>query len=289
MTKRHLMIFSAVYDQKSMTRAAETLFMTQPAVSQAIRELEEHYSVKLFERFSRRLYVTPAGEELYHFAKDILHLFDDVEERLGEEGLTVIRVGANLSAGTALLGHWIDQFCKSHPRTKVKVRVSGSKRLLRLLGENEIDFALLEDTVLSQDVTRIPFYRDRLVMVAAPNSPFAGRPLCFEELKETDFLLREPGAGVRDLFDYQMLLRNIHIDPLWESSSTTTLVEAAHAGYGVSIQPYLLVKKYLDSGYLAELSVTDLSLERNLNIVCHKNKILSRETEDLIHMIRAGE
>lgn len=275
MTERHLRIFLTVCGERNMTRAAEKLYMSQPAVSQAIRELEMFYHARLFERASRRLMITDAGQALLQYAQDILRLFDDAEAQLTENAPVVIRLGAILSAATGLLTGYIDRFHEGWPRAKVKVRVCGSARLLELMRRNELDIAMLEDTLLPEDMLVTPFYEDRLVVVAAPEDPCAGRETPFAELCEREFLLREVGAGVRDLFDRRMLERNVHIEPLWESSSTTALVEAAHAGYGISVQPYLLVKKHLDSGYLSEIPVADLALRRTLNIVRYKGKILS--------------
>lgn len=275
MTERHLRIFLTVCGEMNMTRAAEKLYMSQPAVSQAIRELETFYHARLFERASRRLTVTDAGEALLQYARDILRLFDDAEAQLTENAPVVLRLGAILSVATGLMTGYIDRFHREWPQAKVRVRVCGSACLLELMRQNKLDFALLEDTLLPEDMLVTPFYEDRLVIVAAPDDPCAGRETPFDELMGREFLLREVGAGVRDLFDQRMLARNVHIEPLWESSSTTALVEAAHAGYGISVQPYLLVKKYLESGYLSEIPVPDLALSRTLNIVRYKGKILS--------------
>lgn len=289
MTERHLRIFMTVCGEKSMTRAAEKLYMSQPAVSQAIRELEAFYHARLFDRVSRRIIITDAGQALLQYAQDILRLFDDAEIQLTENAPVVIRLGANLSVATGLLTGYIDRFHEDYPQAKVRVRVCGSSRLLELMRQNKLDIALLEDTLLPEDMLVTPFYEDRLVIVSAPNDPCAGRETPFAELAKREFLLREVGAGVRDLFDQRMLARNIHIEPLWESSSTTALVEAAHAGYGISVQPYLLVKKYLDSGYLTEIPPADLSLSRTLNIVRYKGKILSPAAKAFIETVACAK
>lgn len=286
MTERHLRIFLAVCGEMNMTRAAERLYMSQPAVSQAIRELETFYHARLFDRRPRQLTLTEAGRSLMRYAENILRLFDDAETSLKDDAAADIRIGAILSVATGLLTGYIDAFRKEWPRTKVRVRVCGSTRLLEQMRQNELDFALLEDTLLPEDMTCEPFYEDRLVIVTSPDDPDANAELSFEALRTRSFLLREAGAGVRDLFDRLMFLRNVHIEPLWESVSTTSLVEAAHAGYGVSVQPYLLVKRYLESGYLAEIHTPDLALARSLNIVRYRDKQLSPAAEAFIEVVR---
>ena len=287
MTERHLRIFLAVCAEMNMTRAAETLYMSQPAVSQAVRELETFYGAQLFERLPRKLVITESGQALKRYAQDILRLFDDAMTRLKDDAPAVVRLGAILSAATGLLTGYIDAFHAGWPEATVKVRVCGSARLLELMRMDELDLALIEDTLLPEDMSCEPFYADKLVIVAAPDDPDAGRELPFERLRKRDFLLRETGAGVRDLFDRLMFLRNVHIEPVWESVSTTALVEAAHAGYGISVQPYLLVKRYLDSGYLSEIYAPDLTLTRNLNIVRRSGRPLSPAAKAFMETVLA--
>ena len=285
MTKRHLEIFAAVYESGSMTRAAGTLFMTQPAVSQAIRELEEYYETQLFERTSRGLVPTAAGDELYRHSRHISELFAETKRKLHDSGRQVVRVGANRSIGTAFLPAYLKTFQARDPKTRVQVRVSGYRTLLKLLGENRLDFALLEDSAMDAGMVWRPYYKDRLVIVAAPDSRYRGRELAFSEIAGEPFLLREKGAGVRDLFDYLMFLRNQKLEPLWESASTTALVEAARAGFGLAVLPYLLVRRYLERGELTELRVEDFSLERTVHIVWQKDRTPAGPARRLMEII----
>lgn len=286
MTKRHLEIFTAVYESGSMTRAAAALFMTQPAVSQAVRELEEHYGAQLFERTARGLVPTPAAEELYRYSKRISGLFATAAQSLRSGGGQVVRMGANRSIGAAFVPAYLKAFRESDPDVRVLVRVSGYQTLLKLLGENQLDFALVEDAVMDAGLVWTPYYQDRLVIVAAPDSPYAGRRVAFEEIAGENFLLREKGAGVRDRFDYLMYLRNLKIEPLWESASTGALVEAARAGFGLAVLPYLLVRRCLNSGELTALEVEDFSLERTIHIVWPKDRILPGRVRRLTALIQ---
>lgn len=285
MTKRHLEIFAAVYESGSMTRAAGALFMTQPAVSQAIRELEEYYETTLFERTSRGLVPTEAGDELYRYSNQIAGLFHSARQAIQGGGSQVVRVGANWSIGTAFLPAYLKAFYAGDPRTRVLVRVSGYRVLLELLGEKRLDFALVEDSAMDAGLVWRPYYKDRLVIVAAPESPHGGRKLTFAEIAGENFLLREKGAGVRDRFDYLMFLRNMKIEPVWESATTTALVEAAKAGFGLAVLPYLLVRRYLEAGELIELEVEDFSLERTVHIVWPKERVPEGPAQRLIELI----
>lgn len=291
MSNRHMRIFVMVYEKMNMTLAAESLYISQPSVSQAIKELEEFYKVKLFERYPKKLYPTAEGDLLYEYAKQILGLYEEIKEEIVflSDNAT-IKVGANISAGTVLIRKYIDRFHELYPDVRVSVKVSGSSKLRRMLVEHALDFAIMEDLINDTGLIQEPFYNDRIVFVCAPDNIFAEKKrIKLTDLKNCEFLLREKGVGVRDKFDYLMMLNNIQIDPVWESGNTRALINAAKENYGIAVLPYLLVKDELESGGLAELNITDESLERKLNIVYHKDKIFNKWTSAFIDVIKECE
>lgn len=280
-----------VYKYMNMTQAAEKLFISQPSVSQAIKELESYYDVKLFERYPKKLYPTAEGELLFEYARQILGLYEKVKEEIQFlSDIATIRVGANISAGTVLIRKYIDIFHEKYPNVKIEVKVTGSSKLKKMIMEHEIDLALMEDLVHDTSLIMEPFYKDKIVLVCSPENELARRSnLRFSDLTECDFLLRESGVGVRDKFDYIMMLNDIKIEPVWEASNTEALVNAAKGDYGIAVLPYLLVKDAIDSGAVAVLDVRDESLNRNLNIVYHKDKIFNRWTVEFMDIVRRTE
>ena len=281
----------AVYDCMNMTQAAESLFISQPSVSQAVRELEDYYEVKLFERYPKKLYPTAEGDLLYAYARQILGLYDKVKEEIQflSDNVT-IKVGANISAGTVLIRKYIEAFHEIYPNARVMVRVTGSSKLKKMIMDHEIDFALMEDLVFDTNLVQEPFYNDRIVLVCSPDNALAKKKhLQYSDLTGCDFLLREKGVGVRDKFDYIMMLNDITIAPVWESSNTKALINAVKDNYGVAVLPYLLVKDEIDDGSVAVLDINDDSLNRNLNIVYHREKIFNKWTLKLMELIREIE
>lgn len=274
-----------------MTMAAESLFISQPSVSQAIKELESYYGVKLFERYPKKLYPTAEGDLLYAYAQQILGLYEKVKEEIHFlSDMVTIKVGANISAGTVLIRKYIDKFREKYPDAKIEVKVSGSLKLKRMIMEHEIDFALMEDLVHDTNLIQEPFYNDKIVIVCSPENELAGRSgLKLTDLENCQFLLREKGVGVRDKFDYIMLLNDMKIEATWESSNTRALVNAAKEDYGIAVLPYLLVKEDIENGDVAMLDIHDDLLNRNLNIVYHRDKIFNKWTNEFIDIVREME
>lgn len=289
MNNRHMKIFVHVYEKLSMTLAAEALYISQPSVSQAIKELEEYYGVRLFERYPKRLYPTPEGDLLYNYCRQILGLYDEAKKDiLSLTGKAAISVGANISAGTVLIEKYIDRFHEKYPDVRVFVKVAGSSALTNMLTRHQLDFALIEDLIFDTKLIQKPFYNDRIVFICSPDDPMASKKnIKFDDLRGRDFLLRNRGVGVRDKFDYLMKLHDIEVEPLWESANTKALINAAKAGYGIAVLPYLLVREDIESGNVAQMDVESEALTRKLNITYHKDKIFNKWSKELIDIIES--
>ncbi|HHV39205.1 MAG TPA: LysR family transcriptional regulator [Tepidimicrobium sp.] len=139
MNIRHLRVFLAVVDSNSMTRAAEKLFISQPSVSQTIRELESHYNVKLFERLSKRLYITKEGEQLLGYARHIVSLFDKMEESMSQSiKNSTIRIGATITIGTYILSKLTTRFINKNPGIKIKSVVDNTTIIEDMVLKNKL-------------------------------------------------------------------------------------------------------------------------------------------------------
>jgi len=284
MTIRHLKIFITVYDEKNMTAAANKLFITQPSVSQAIKELEAQYEVVLFERLSRKLYATASGEKLYQYATHIIKLVDDMEDNLRENSFKKkLFIGANYTVGSVLIHKYIKKFKGLYPDSEIKVIINKSSILKEMLRKNELDLALIEEMTNTSDLIQDVFYDDHIVIVADPEHHlFAKEAVIAHDIVNEHLLLREKGAGVRDLFESKMSQLGLFINPYWESTSTTALINAAENKIGIAVLPFQLVEDHIASDFLKELKVKDMNLSRKLAIVYHKNKFLTDTIQDFI-------
>ena len=287
---RQLNVFLTVCRTGSMTAAAEELYMTQPAVSQTIRDLEMHYETKLFDRYPRRLEITEAGRTLRRSAERLLENLEEMEITVRDNNKNgPVRIGVNLSVGNALLMQYLQEFRKRHPDSAVNVFCTRGQLLEQMLNDHELDFLMMEKPMHDNDYSMEPFYEDRIVIVTRPDDPLLqAKDLVLADLAAMPFLLRERGAGVREQFDHICLSKGLRIKPYWESSSTTVLVNAVLAGEGIAVVPYLMVRDRLADGVIRELTVTDVTLSRTLYLIRNHNKYLPESVKDFIRVVLEG-
>lgn len=290
MTVRHMKIFKTVCECGcSITKAAEKLNMTQPAVSLAVSELENYYGIKLFDRISRRLYLSEAGKMFLEYANTITLTFDDMEKRIRSwEKTGVVRVGASISIGAMLMPEYVKKFAAENPDTKVTVKINRSEELEALLFENKLDFALIEGIVHDQNLVYEDFMEDRLALVAGKDFP--KDTIKKEEIYAYDFLLREKGSGTREIFESTLTSVSCPLpEPAWESMSTAALINAAEAGLGVAVVPYRMAVERLKSGSIREIHIENIKFTRKYKLVYHKNKKLSTTDRKFIEICRNTE
>lgn len=283
MTLRHIKIFLSVFQNGSVTKAARELRIAQPSASLAIKELEEFYGAKLFDRIGRRIYPTQTGRRLYDYALKICGLFDEANRSVkNPDALGEIRIGASIATGTILLPDIINRYKKTRPEITVKAIIGNSDEIERKVLANEIDVGFTEKQPESAEIIADSFGKDRLCAVCAPNCPLAKmESVSPQELAAEPFLTREKGSAVRDITDAYFAVCGLSISPVMESTGTEALLNAAEKGIGISILPYMLAKERIESGALSELPLKP-QINRDLNIIRHKSKFLSPAIEDFL-------
>lgn len=288
MTIRHLKIFLMVYQTQNITRAAENLHMTQPAVTRAVKEMEQYYGVRLFERLNRRIRTTELGEQFYAQALHIVDSLDQMEQGLkhwNEQG--ILRVGASISIGNFLLPKAVKIYQNAHPLLKIYVTVSNGARLQQMILDNQLDFALIEGEVIDDHIKKEPFAKDRLVLILPPDDPLSGRKEVFlSDISGRPFLLRENGSAGRNFLNHIFAVHDLPLEPVWESTSTQAIVKAVHEGLGISFLPGLLVKHDLDTGFVITMPVADETFERTNYMIWHQNKYLTAAAKELMEVCR---
>lgn len=281
MTRKHFTIFVEVCRFLNFSQAAEALNTTQPAVSLAVKELESHYGVALFERMNRRVYLTPAGEALLATAQDVLRGFQEAEETLGQGRPLALRVGANVSFGEAGLAQVLGRFRQEHPQVRLRALVANSDKIQSLLVENQLDVGIVDGLGVSERLRAQPLYQEDLVLAAAPGRFPA--PATLKELAALPLLLREPGSGLRSSVDRVFSQQGLAPQPLLESTSTAALAQAAKAGLGVAILPEALAQR--ESG-LQVGTVPEVRFFRQFACALHRQKAPSPALEAFLALLR---
>lgn len=277
MTIRHLKIFIAVADTGKMSTAAKNLYIAQPTVSQVIAEIEENYGVRLFERLSKKLYITESGERLLRYARHIVALFDEMERSLrNSSNPIVLRVGATITVGTCVLTSIINRFEEEHPHIQTQVVVDNTHVIEEMLLNSSLDLALVEGVINSEELRVTPVIRDELVLVCDTAHPFASREsILAEELEGQPFILREKGSGTRAKFEEYLRSRDISIYPKWTCYSADSILNAVEGGQGLTVISQMLVEQRVREGRLCIIPIRDAVFHRAFSLVYHKNKFLS--------------
>lgn len=280
-------IFIAVYRAGNVTKAAEALYMTQPAVTRAIQELERHYGTRLFDRINRRLYVTEAGRQLYAYALHIVDSFAQLEQRLGNWDETgVLHIGASVTVGNFLLPRVLDTLRERHGGLRVRAVISNGQTLQEKLLDNQLDFAVIEESVRHDHLCSACIGQDRLVPVLPPGSPYKDRAPALAELAGQALLLREPGSAGRSFLDHVFAAHGLCAEPVLESVSTQALVQAVHRGLGISFLPERLVRPAIEGAYVATCRVADEDLVRGNHLVWHRHKFLTAPAKEAMKLFR---
>lgn len=277
MTLRHFQIFVTVCDAMNMTAAANTLFMSQSAVSQAISELEGHYDVRLFERLSRKLYLTKAGEKLLGYARHIIGMNKDAESEMraiNQNG--VIRIGASVTIGSCVLPKLIAVINNKNSGMSIEVIEDNTAQIEQLIMHDKLDLGLVEGEITLSEIISKPFAEDMLVLICGKSHPFSERILVEPyELEKENFIMREVGSGTRKTFEDVMSENALTWKSTWTCNNADTIKMAVAEGLGVSVISQRAVCKEIESGILNRVNINGIFFKRSFKLVYHKNKYLT--------------
>ena len=270
-TVAQLRAFSAVAQCQHFTRAAEQLQIAQPSVSYQVHALERELKVQLVELDGRQVYLTDAGERLAVRVAAVLNDLDDIGREMQDYGagaLGRVRVGASRTVGSYALPPVLAKFHEAHPSIELMIRVDNTRMIeLDLLGR-KIDVAILEGRVTSPNLEVCPVRRDALVLIAAPDHPFAKcSPIRREDLRGQAFVVRELGSGTRALAEDALGPVARETFPVLELDQPEAIVRAVEAGMGLAFISEVIVERAVATGRLAVIQIEDMDLGREFSIV----------------------
>ena len=276
-TFRQMVVFEAVARHLNYSRAAEELRLSQPGVSIHVKQLEQHAGLALFEQLGKRIYLTPAGQQMLHYSRAIIQQFKEAEEALA--ALKGIRGGllniAVISAGDYFFTGLLAEFCRRYENVTVQLNVSNREELVHQLVENTTDLAVLLRPPASPDMIAEAFAPQPHVIIAAPRHALARkRHISLQALANEAFIVRERGSDTRLAMEEVLAEFRVKFNIAMEIKSTETIKQAVIAGMGISFLSAHTIGRDLEAGRLAVLDVEGFPVMRKWHIVHRKNKRL---------------
>lgn len=277
-------IFKEVVVCGSISAAAKSLHISQPAISVAIRDLEVHYHCQLFVRVGKRLVITEQGIWLYGQIIEILDHLQHVDDQLQNRKIKErIRLGSSLSVGSTVLADYVKRYYVQYPKSDVRVFVEHNEMVEQRLIRNECDLAFIEGICGDERIENVPFFKESLVCIASTD--FSEFEINMDQLASFPFLAREKGSGTRTYVDSVMGANGIKLNIQWQSHSIEALLLAVEANLGISILPQSVVEQSLSSLKCKILTIKGMSFERVVSMAFRKDRKEDEVIDQWLQMI----
>lgn len=285
MIDSRLKTFLILSQVKNYTKTAELLFISQPAVSQHIKYLENEYNTKLFEYKDKRLTLTPSGEILYNFlvnvdkkSKDILNLMNNNLDE--EENLTF---GTTLTIGEYLMPEILNDIYSKYPLVKIHMVVENTESLLDKLNSGLIDFALLEGQFDKSKYDYKLLSKEEFIGICSNENILSKSKVKFEDIFSQRLLIREKGSGSREIFEHILYEHNYKMnsfDSFSEIGNINVIKELVSLNKGISFMYKRAVIKNLLSRDISKISISDFNVIREFNFVYLKHNLDKQNLND---------
>ena len=290
---RQVQSFVHVARLGSFSRAAETMGYSQSAITVQIRLLEEELGTKLFDRMGKKVSLTPQGKRFLEHANRILYEMNRTIMAMNEdrELENPLHIGTIESLCTAKFPRILSQFHTLYQKVNIQITLDSPEKLIRMMEHNELDLIYILDTPRwNKEWIKVMEAAEPIVFVASVNSEFALRKeMVLQDILGESFFLTEKNANYRQALDQHLALENRTLDPVLEISDTEFIIKMVERNDGLSFLPYFAVEKYIRSGRIAMLDVTDIDISMYRQIFYHKNKYKTREMSEFIRLITESE
>ncbi len=276
-TLHQLEIFKKVAELKSVTKASEQLFLTQPAVSIQLKKFQDQFKLPLFEIVGRKLFITEFGEEVSKTASVIL---EEVAAISYKSALFEGKIAGKLklsivSTAKYAMPYFLSGFMKNNEMVDLTMDVTNKMSVIRTLENNECDFAMVSTIPKKLNIERVELMKNKLFLVAGKNYNISQDNLKPKNLKTSTFIFREKGSATRLAMERYLVKHKIDVLKKMELTSNEAVKQAVIAGLGISIMPVIGINAALQKGDLRILTIKDLPLETNWNLIWLKTKNLS--------------
>ncbi len=289
----HFKTFNQVAVSGSFTKAAQALYLSQPAISMQIQALETYLKVSLFDRSRRKISLTREGEVLFEYTQRIFQLFDEVQcvfQNISKLQVGRLTIGATGVMATYYLTRFIRRFHERFPGIELEILSGNSYRIAELVASGEAELGFAGRSVIPSQLQQVFLHRENYMMVVGKSSPLASRAgelLTPDALLEMPFVMREKGTRIRAKMHAWFKRHTATLTP--ENTVTLSNLEATKrligSGYGISAIPHLAVSSEVEQGELVEIKVKGFNLAVDYYLVCHSERSLSRAALGFISLM----
>lgn len=273
MLDQKLLTLLKVYEKKSFSKASRSLAITQPAVSQHIKALEEEFGVKIFDRSNSKFIVTKEGEMIIQTARKMLGMYNLLLQDLSDrkESVEHLIIGVTHTVESNPIAESLARFCSENDGISIKIITDSIKNLYKQLRSYELDMIIVEGRTQEEGLKFFMLDTDYLCLAVSPDHPFANRELItLRELKSENLILRLPNSGTRNLFVSHLESNNMNINEfnvILELDNVATIKDLIRRNFGVSILPRSACLDEIKKGKIIVLPIENLSMIRDMNIV----------------------
>ncbi|CAM3303270.1 LysR family transcriptional regulator [Brevibacillus invocatus] len=288
--EQQLRVLITVAERQNFSRAAEELHMTQPAVSQYIKSLEQTLGCKLLERSNKFVRLNKAGEIVYHHGKEILGLYEHMQNLVHDLMHTPsghLTIGASYTYGEYVLPHVIARLRELYPLITPTITIHNSRVISAQVATRELDVGIVESEYAGDKLEMEPFADDRMYMIVSPDHRLAHqKEVSREELAEETWIVREEGSGTREAAE--KMFRDLQIVPRkrMEFGSTQIIKESVEAGLGISLISFWAIRKERKLGTLSTLNLAGTPVMRKFSLVTQSHSFHTKALELFLELLR---
>ena len=290
-TLSQLEIFLKICQNQSITKAAEELHLTQPAVSIQLKNLQNQFDIPLTEVIGRKLYVTDFGKEVAKMAENIIFQAHEIAHKSkafkGElSGKLKISV---VSTGKYVIPYFLASFLKKHPGVALKLDVTNKVKVLENIANNEVDFSLVSVLPTDMNIENLELLQNKLYLVTGKNSHYPKKKYDVSILEELPIIYREKGSGTRYTMERYFESKGILLRKQMELTSNEAVKQAIISGLGLSIMPIIGLRHELKNGELTIIPAPDLPIETKWQLIWLKGKKHSPVVSSYLEYVKSSK
>lgn len=290
-TLHQLLIFQKITQTKSITKAAEELYLTQPAVSIQLKNFQDQFDIPLTEVVGRKLYVTDFGKEIALAAEKILAEVNAINYKtMAYKGQLVGKLKVSIvSTAKYVMPYFLSDFLKQHEGIELQLDVTNKAKVVEHLEKNEVDFALVSLLPDNLPVEKEELMENKLYLVGNNAQKFVKKVHEISILEDFSLIYREQGSGTRKEMENFITENKLSVRKKMTLTSNEAVKQAIIAGLGYSIMPLIGIKNELNNGDLQIIPLKNLPIKSMWNLIWVKNKNFSPAAKAFLAYIREAK